>query len=361
MTNETDGKFDVAFAKLSFDFDNLEQRKAYLSQHPELLNERCMAAVDALIARWKAEGKTGQLFQFRWLRAFLRRAIEAGVEEAATEFVLSSDSAIAAVNAVMKADTPIRLLNVMSRHGKALDTKDAVSCFHFLRAKHADDKDQLAKINARWDSILELQKHSRSKSAKSMNPSKPVIREFCENQTVRWSAKEGQILLWITPRSFLVSDKPEGWTISDFWCPREEDSVMITNRQADLPPWFELHPYDVSGQDLSFGAHLRIMGSDKPQTPMNGPNIWRPKAGDRLVWVDVNSDSQPVIEIIDLKKNALVLGEAANPTFESLGTFGVPPGDRASSKMIRVVRQGLFEAAKLGCCDIFAEEWRFEI
>jgi hypothetical protein len=61
--------------------------------------------------------------------------------------------------------------------------------------------------------------------------------------------------------------------------------VTITNRREDLPAWFGLHPTEVCNRRaLKMAARIEA-GDQYPEKPLDGPNLWRLKSGDRLAWI----------------------------------------------------------------------------
>jgi len=88
--------------------------------------------------------------------------------------------------------------------------------------------------------------------------------------------------------------------------------VTITNRPSDLPVWFTLHPREVSGP-LVIWMKGQLAKGYNVQEPIEGPNIWRIFAGDRIVWVGqtrggVHSEGG-VLELLEFRENAIVYGE----------------------------------------------------
>ena len=87
--------------------------------------------------------------------------------------------------------------------------------------------------------------------------------------------------------------------------------VTITNRWQNFPPWFDLHPLEVSGQFIPWMKE-RMEARDYPEEPIDGPNIWRVKGGDRVVWVGLPRSEQTsvdgVLGIVDCRAAVAVLG-----------------------------------------------------
>ena len=108
----------------------------------------------------------------------------------------------------------------------------------------------------------------------------------------------------------LLATKPQ---IMDFWQLDDGDHVLITNRFADIPPWFELHPLETQ-YAIAREMTKKLDAGYQPTDPIVGPNIWRVMAGDRLAWVADHKSGKAVGEnvkgIISFEENALVLGNS---------------------------------------------------
>ena len=72
----------------------------------------------------------------------------------------------------------------------------------------------------------------------------PDVIDFQRDMTVRWPCRSGDLLIWSRVKNVFASPDIR---ILDVWTMREGNFVTITNRLADLPPWFELHPTEVCG------------------------------------------------------------------------------------------------------------------
>jgi hypothetical protein len=93
---------------------------------------------------------------------------------------------------------------------------------------------------------------------------------------------------------------------------RDGYHVTITNRLEDLPPWFELHPTEVC-DDFVHRLMAKLAKGGYPPQPLDGPNLWRAKAGDRLAWIGTGRPERDsvgdILAIIDFRNCALVIGE----------------------------------------------------
>jgi hypothetical protein len=184
-----------------------------------------------------------------------------------------------------------------------------------------------------------------------------VANVFRGDETLRWSCRAGEFVLWVGTDSFLSADHESAWKVWDFWQMRDADFLTITNRWQDLPVWFELHPLEVAGRAV-WEMQKRLAAGYKPDEPMDGVNIWRVKAGDRLVRVSLQHPSKPVQEILTFRDCALVLGENSNPKRDGTFFFGAPE-DELLLPASAAMRAGFKMAVGLGVPRTFAVKWRF--
>lgn len=81
----------------------------------------------------------------------------------------------------------------------------------------------------------------------------------------------------------------------------------------------------------------RLDAGYEPDTPMDGPNLWRVRAGDRVVWVGdprggVDGDG-PVLDLVTFNVDALVYGEPLD-VFRGFGWFEDKGKARESERLI---------------------------
>ena len=105
---------------------------------------------------------------------------------------------------------------------------------------------------------------------------------FRDNDTRRLSARAGQYLLWLHTDFLSGGREFSDWQILDFWELNDGDFITVTNRLCDLPAWFRLHPLEIAGIQAIREYEPRLDAKDYPDEPVDGPNIWRVLAGDRL-------------------------------------------------------------------------------
>ncbi len=127
-----------------------------------------------------------------------------------------------------------------------------------------------------------------------------------------------------------------------------------------MPSWFELHPSEVGGSAV-FKMMQRLTAGYQPKEPMHAPNIWRVKAGDRLVWVSLEHAGEPVREIIVFEACAIASGENSTLNFDSPIHFAVPDEKDLSPAAAAAIRASFKAAVGLGVPRDFAEEWRFGV
>lgn len=124
-----------------------------------------------------------------------------------------------------------------------------------------------------------------------------------------------------------------------------------------MPAWFKLHPVEVA-DTAAFEMMKQLNAGYKPTEPLNSANVWRVKAGDRLVWV-ATSDSSPVKGILDFSHCALVLGENSTVSWDGMASFGAPDGAELTPAAALATRTGFRAAVAVGMPREFSEDWRF--
>ncbi len=92
-----------------------------------------------------------------------------------------------------------------------------------------------------------------------------LVLEFRSDTTFALPCQHHDLLMLTRHPSFL-HDEPH---VLDLWHLRDGDRVTFTNRISDLPPWFELHPTEVSGA-LAFEYLRKLENGWKPGQVMQG-------------------------------------------------------------------------------------------
>ena len=126
---------------------------------------------------------------------------------------------------------------------------------------------------------------------------------------------------------------------------QDSDFLTITNRLADLPIWFSLHHTEAAGRNL-LGMMKSMEKNESAKEPLDGPNIWRLFAGDRLLWIK-QPTAQPFKDIaepklLELSSNALCTGESNQKDFNF-----VDFGTIKTTELIEICKNAYDEANKL--------------
>ena len=101
----------------------------------------------------------------------------------------------------------------------------------------------------------------------------------------------------------------------------------------------------------------------EPKEIVDGPNIWRVKAGDRLAWVGKSrpglTAADGILSVLDFHENALCLGDnRQNMSFEAVMAFGSLIESSSDQEQIARCKAALKFIQKLGTPDTWAPEWR---
>jgi hypothetical protein len=172
---------------------------------------------------------------------------------------------------------------------------------------------------------------------------------FNSDTTLRWACRTGDYILWARFQG-VFSPPGDEYKIADIWELVDGNFVTITNRLSDLPDWFDLHPLEVSGPFV-LSMQKRLNDGYNPQEPIDGPNLWRLFAGDRLVWVGpdrkgVDSENG-VLGLVDFRENALVYGEPFDIS-DGFPSFGGFDQGKPSPGGVRLCRDAWKALSRLG-------------
>lgn len=188
----------------------------------------------------------------------------------------------------------------------------------------------------------------------------PITR-FDSDMTRRWSCRKGDFLAWFRWKN-IFADPKNGVDILDVWEMRSGDFVTITNRMDDLPSWFELHPTEVCNR-LAYEMMEKLNKGYRPGEIVDGPNLWRVRAGDRLAWLgEPRTGMQScgsVLVILDFAQSALAVGETnRGQTLEEAITFGslTPQGEHPES--VARVREAVSMVREMGIPRTLATDWQ---
>jgi hypothetical protein len=180
--------------------------------------------------------------------------------------------------------------------------------------------------------------------------------------TTRLSCRAGDYLIWCGCKGLFASQKNQ-YDINDIWQLSDSNFVTITNRQVDLPSWFELHPLEVSGS-LVYWMKKKLDSGFEAGEIIEGPNIWRVLAGDRLVWVGKKRSGLDfeigVLSIFTFNENAVIIGEPFSES-DGLPSFGGFDEAKQSMEDINLCRNGWEAMLKLGAPRIVSADNKWTI
>jgi hypothetical protein len=177
-----------------------------------------------------------------------------------------------------------------------------------------------------------------------------VATRFTSDMTLRWACREGDFMLWAR---FHGPSAPSGgeYDIADVWELRDGNHVTLTNRLADLPEGFDLHPLEVSGRLVPW-MQRRLSAGHSPAEPIFGPNLWRVLAGDRVAWVGRKrpgvDSSDGVLAVVDFRVNALVYGEPIEYSELGSSAFGGFDANEQSPEAAKLCKSGWDAVQRLG-------------
>lgn len=188
------------------------------------------------------------------------------------------------------------------------------------------------------------------------------IDYFNRNSTVRWSCRKDDIILWFSYKG-IRGDAKNNLELKDIWSLKDGDFLTITNRFEDIPQWFEFYPFEVKS---SFAYKLlpEFNKGNYAKEPIDGPNIWRPKSGDYLVWLRTSTIDDPENAIkssISFKECSLVIGENTNKNSESFGDFvhfGELLPDNKYDNKLKLSRMVFDKLTELGLPRVFSPIWK---
>lgn len=188
---------------------------------------------------------------------------------------------------------------------------------------------------------------------------KPDITTFGRDMTLRWQCRKGDFLLWLGYRDLLSG--PEGMECHDLWEMGDGYHVTITNRIEDLPPWFRLHPSETR-DSFVFELYERVKRGDYPRAPLDGPNLWRLRCGDRVAWAGAGRperrSADGIIGIVDCCECALLIGEVDRGGPERYAGFGCPSTPEMKPADLKMCRAAVEAVKGMGLPRTYGREWR---
>jgi len=188
-----------------------------------------------------------------------------------------------------------------------------------------------------------------------------IVSNFFSNMTSRWSCRRGDFIVWFTWTD-IFADPQHGIKIKDIWEMKNGDFLTITNRVEDMPEWFALHPTEVCNS-LAYRMLEKFNKGDYPEEPIEGPNIWRPKIGDRLVWLgksrSVGPTQSPIISAIVVRKSSLVIGQnVRTQSMDDLLCFGSLTKTKQTEGEIAAFREAGELVKRMGLPREYAPDWQ---
>ena len=187
----------------------------------------------------------------------------------------------------------------------------------------------------------------------------PNVIRFSNDMTLRWPCRRGDFLLWMGYSN--VFSKPDSVQIFDLWEMQDGYHVTISNRPEDFPVWFELHPSEVCNA-LVYKMMAKLERGYQPGDPMDGPNIWRLKVGDRVAWIGADRPEQTsangILAILDCCACALAIGEGRFGRAEEFVGFGAPSTDEMNPADAERGHAAVEFVKRLGIPRTWGPEWR---
>jgi len=153
------------------------------------------------------------------------------------------------------------------------------------------------------------------------------------------------------------------WTITpevlDFWIMDGKEIFTITNKEEEFPPGFELHHSEARNAH-AYTVSGRIKERGYPGEVMHSLNIWRVRAGDRIVLIGERpwQDGGVLFSIYDFSECALVYwmcGDGDWPQFEKMVEHG---SKQSQEPQISWGKEAVRKVIAMGLASSIAEDWR---
>jgi hypothetical protein len=182
-----------------------------------------------------------------------------------------------------------------------------------------------------------------------------LVSSFDGSESGNLKLLPGDLLMHFRTPLF-SSDKPG---VLDLWQMKDEGQLRITNKEAELPPGFELHPTEVCNA-LAYSMTTKLSSGREPGDIIYAPNIWRVCAGDRLTLIGERPwlEDRMMLGLFDFKESALVywLRKGGQMPFMEEALAATPSdGD---TKRQEWGRRAVAKVAAMGLPRVMAEEWR---
>lgn len=176
------------------------------------------------------------------------------------------------------------------------------------------------------------------------------LAHFGADTTQYLPCRNGDALMWLQYASMFES-RPG---IVDIWQFQDGECILLTSRWEDIPSWFSLHPSEVRGHYLPRMRELSDAGQAGSEI-VEGPNVWRVRAGDRLVWVGLprlnTMSSEGVLGLLEARTDLLALG----PDRLIADILEGVPSKPLADETIAALRLGLEGATQLGLPRVMAQ------
>jgi len=176
-----------------------------------------------------------------------------------------------------------------------------------------------------------------------------------KDTTVRLSFRTGDFLIHSRIEDIFTNKL----SIIDIWELKDKQSAILTNRVEDLPNWFLLHPSEVRNL-LAYKMLDKFNRGEYPSEPIDGPNIWRARAGDRIIWIgnrrpDIES-VDGILKIFNFRECALIIGEPGDSMTDLIGFGGISENEDTKVKMEQV-RNAISIIKEMGCPQSISVDW----
>ncbi len=93
--------------------------------------------------------------------------------------------------------------------------------------------------------------------------------------------RRGDALVWLRNEAGFASSAD--YRPLDIWFLGGGETVHLALRSNRLPPWYDLHPTEMAG--ILAHRYHHEPDSPPPVEPLEGPGIWKVRAGDKLLLV----------------------------------------------------------------------------
>ena len=111
------------------------------------------------------------------------------------------------------------------------------------------------------------------------------ITSVPSNTTKILPCREGDVLVWVKDQA-RPFDLHVELGIADLWTPRNGESILITNRLEDLPPWHALHPTMVGGRNVPLMVNKLNNGLSVLERSLEEiSDAWKIHSHQYVIWI----------------------------------------------------------------------------